>query len=735
MAQHGPDRRADLLRERLAAEGLASYADAICSQLDELYMQRDERSLTRLLKDAGVVKLGHRQKAAGLILAVGGIQEQRGGEGGGAAANPIASGRTSVAGTGASQSGEAAGADFWAGVVASSLESTAAGALDACDVRFALSEAPAASTSHVVDPLQRQRQERESAAGSISTGESENRNGTTDGECVPAERERSSYQGGIQEDRADVCRQRGNAAFERRDLAASGRWYEKALEARPGDPVALNNLAACSLMASPPRPAEALRRLEPLLSQTSACGALNNKARLRAGRACLMLGRLQESLSHFDAAVAIDKRIAAKEAGGGANAEPRWAPPADEAGAGVTELKRLGGPRAVSEVSDAREGRAKASKLLSHASRARALSEQGRPDEALYLARAVARECTHGSIGTELVLSILERSGRLWEAQREAEEAIEAMRYRAGGEGVESAMRCRGGDAADEAVRALRLAHARVLSLRGRVDEAEAMLAELVAQRPDDARAASQLHQIRAGLNARTRGNAAYAAGDYGGAATAYTEGLAADTSGMLRGLLRGNRAQARLQAGWYAEALSDVDSALEFDPTSVKLLLRRAACLQHLGRLDQARDAFVRALEQEPECAAAAAGLRDCDERMRRGGRAKACGGTSSEAGENHVAPSEPQLDPYAELDLALDATAAQIKQAFRKAALRWHPDKSAAKLGLDDEGRAEAEARFRRINAANDVLSDPVKKRQYDLGGGIGGAARAAPAYSSAF
>lgn len=709
---------ADQLREQLATEGLASYADVICSQLDELYVARDERSLTRLLKDAGVVKLGHRQKAAGLIRGLSAVDaEVKGGRCGGTTASGTASGRTSLTGTGASRGEEATGAGFWAGVVTSSMESTDAGDLDAYDARFALSEAPVANRSHAVDSLQAQRQEEE--PGDTAACSSENRAGTTDAECLPTERERSIYENGIQEDRADVCRQRGNAAFERRDLAAAAKWYEKALEARPGDPMVLNNLAACSLMASPSRPAEALLHLAPLLSHGTAGGVLSNKARVRAGRACLMLGRLQEALSHFDAAVAIDKHAAATKEGGAPSAEPRWAPPADETSEVTAEAehKRLGGPRAASEISEAREGRSRASKLLSHAARAHALSEQGRTDEALYLARAVARECTHGTIGTKLILSILERSGRLWDAQREAEEAIDGMR-------------CRGRGSADDAVHTLRLAHSRVLALRGRVDEAEAELAELVAQRPDDLRAVSQLRGIKAGLSARSRGNRAYLAGDFEGAAAAYSEGLAADESRQLRGLFHGNRAQVRLQMGRYAEALSDVDSALGLDPTSVKLLLRRAACLQHLGRVEQARAAFVKALEEEPECAAAAAGVRDCDERLRRGGPARA-GMPGGAAGE---IPSEPELDPYAELDIAHDASAAQIKQAFRKAALRWHPDKAASKHGVDDERRAEAEARFRRINAANDVLSDPVKKRQYDLGGGVGGAARSAPAYSSA-
>jgi len=112
------------LREQLAGAGLGAYADAICGQLDVLYAQRDDRSLTASLKEAGIIKLGHRQKAAALIRSLHG-----------AATDASASAPDATSPAGASN-------DFWSGIAASSLESTAVGTLDACDARFALSEAP-----------------------------------------------------------------------------------------------------------------------------------------------------------------------------------------------------------------------------------------------------------------------------------------------------------------------------------------------------------------------------------------------------------------------------------------------------------------------------------------------------------------------------------------------------------------------------------------------------------------
>ena len=65
---------------------------------------------------------------------------------------------------------------------------------------------------------------------------------------------------------------------------------------------------------------------------------------------------------------------------------------------------------------------------------------------------------------------------------------------------------------------------------------------------------------------------------------------------------------------------------------------------------------------------------------------------------------------DYYAALGIPRDATAEQIKRAFRKMAMQVHPDVT------DDP---EAEEKFKAINEAYEVLSDPQKKAIYDRGG----------------
>jgi molecular chaperone DnaJ len=63
---------------------------------------------------------------------------------------------------------------------------------------------------------------------------------------------------------------------------------------------------------------------------------------------------------------------------------------------------------------------------------------------------------------------------------------------------------------------------------------------------------------------------------------------------------------------------------------------------------------------------------------------------------------------DYYAILDVSKKATAKEIKQAYRKMARKHHPDVN--------PGDKSAEAKFKEINQAHEVLSDPEKRKKYD-------------------
>ena len=65
-------------------------------------------------------------------------------------------------------------------------------------------------------------------------------------------------------------------------------------------------------------------------------------------------------------------------------------------------------------------------------------------------------------------------------------------------------------------------------------------------------------------------------------------------------------------------------------------------------------------------------------------------------------------EKDYYKVLGVAKNATAAEIKKAYRKLAQQYHPD--------TNPGNKDAEDRFKEISAAHDVLGDDEKRKQYD-------------------
>ncbi|GAB5488039.1 MAG: molecular chaperone DnaJ [Parasphingorhabdus sp.] len=91
-------------------------------------------------------------------------------------------------------------------------------------------------------------------------------------------------------------------------------------------------------------------------------------------------------------------------------------------------------------------------------------------------------------------------------------------------------------------------------------------------------------------------------------------------------------------------------------------------------------------------------------------------------------------EMDYYEQLNVTRDADGATLKSSYRKLAMQWHPDKN--------PGDADAEAKFKAISEAYDVLKDPQKRAAYDqyghaaftqnggnaAGGGQGGFAGAA-------
>lgn len=77
--------------------------------------------------------------------------------------------------------------------------------------------------------------------------------------------------------------------------------------------------------------------------------------------------------------------------------------------------------------------------------------------------------------------------------------------------------------------------------------------------------------------------------------------------------------------------------------------------------------------------------------------------------------AKEESKKDYYKVLGVSKTANEKELKKAYRELALKWHPDRNQG----SEEEKLKADKMFKDINEAYSVISDPEKRRIFDMGG----------------
>jgi len=243
----------------------------------------------------------------------------------------------------------------------------------------------------------------------------------------------------------------------------------------------------------------------------------------------------------------------------------------------------------------------------------------------------------------------------------------------------------------------------------GNSDSAIKHLQQVLRKDPDNKDARRLFKHFKAMDKAKKAGNNAFKANELDEAITRYSACLRLDVANLsFCCVIYANRAAVWLKQKEYKNAYDDATQAIDLDKTYIKAYGRRIQALYGLDRYDEAVGDAERALKLEPSSQELKQQLRQAQIELKKSKR------------KNY----------YKILGVKKDATEKEIKKGFRKKAMQWHPDKYASDI-FSDEERAKAEATFKEIGEAYEVLKDPKLKQRYDSGvdienlksGGMGG------------
>ncbi|KAK9154792.1 hypothetical protein Sjap_002272 [Stephania japonica] len=234
-----------------------------------------------------------------------------------------------------------------------------------------------------------------------------------------------------------------------------------------------------------------------------------------------------------------------------------------------------------------------------------------------------------------------------------------------------------------------------------------------------------KLLQMKAEALLVTAGNEAFQSGRHSEAIEHYTSAISCNVeSRPFAAICFCNRAAAYQALGQITEAIADCSLAIALDGNYPKAISRRATLHELIRDYSQAVNdlqKFIFLLEKQmEEKVNPSATLSKSTSSAKDLRQARARLSTLKEEARKGIPLN---------MGIEQTGTAAEIKKAYRKAALRHHPDKAGQFLARSDNGddglwkdiaeevHKDADRLFKMIGEAYAVLSDPVKRSRYDL------------------
>lgn len=231
------------------------------------------------------------------------------------------------------------------------------------------------------------------------------------------------------------------------------------------------------------------------------------------------------------------------------------------------------------------------------------------------------------------------------------------------------------------------------LFYQDQLDKARQHFLQVLRVDPDHSKARLAVKDVKELESTKQRGNAAFTSGKNEEALKLYKAALLICPNNKLTNAkLHANIAAVYMKLRNYEEAVKECTAAVKLDEGYIKAYARRIVCYQELDQHEEAvRDAEkLHKMEHS----------RDSKQRLR---------------DANIKLKMSKRKDYYKILGCSKSATEEEIKKAYKRAALKHHPDRHSH--GTDEE-KAAAEKQFKEVGEAYSVLSDSNKKMRYDNG-----------------
>ena len=201
------------------------------------------------------------------------------------------------------------------------------------------------------------------------------------------------------------------------------------------------------------------------------------------------------------------------------------------------------------------------------------------------------------------------------------------------------------------------------------------------------------LNKVSTIESVKNKGNDIFKQKKYEEAIEEYTKILEFDPNNKkFNSLILANRALCYQKLNKNVEALRDSNQSIKLNPFYARGYIKRGNVYMELKMFDDARADFQKAKDLDPNVTGVEAYL----------------------SSANQQAEKARKRDYYAILGVDKNADEREIKKAYKKMAMKYHPDRNSE----SEESKKMAEKKFIDVNDAYNVLSDPKKRSMYDQG-----------------